>query len=304
MNVPGDEVAVLVVDDALEERHARAVREAAADLTFGEQRVEQPPGVVDADVVEHAHCRRCRDRPRRRRRRRGTRAPPRRRPVVRVGRLEVRRRVEGGLVQSGLDALREAGRVPVARAGEPSKRDRLLAVPGLRRELDVLGSQPSWGRRSPSVRASARGDVHGAGTDAGEARGVVAGGDCPGARGGVAAGDDRRSRRARRRGRRRRPAPPPSGGPVPAASSRGDRDPAERVDRDRARPRRCRTSAACSPRSSGGLRERDVAHVRDRRLDHAGDADADEPAVARAASRSARARPSARARAHRSRHAA
>ena len=55
MKRPGEQVAVLVVDGALEERRADAVGEAAAHLTVGDQRVEQPAGVVDGRVVDHVH---------------------------------------------------------------------------------------------------------------------------------------------------------------------------------------------------------------------------------------------------------
>ena len=54
MSDAGHQVAPLVVHVPLEQRGADAVREAAEHLPVGEQRVEQPPGVVDGDVVEHA----------------------------------------------------------------------------------------------------------------------------------------------------------------------------------------------------------------------------------------------------------
>ena len=48
-----EQVPVLVVDDALEQCDAGPVCEVAAHLTVGDQRVEQPSGVVDGRVVEH-----------------------------------------------------------------------------------------------------------------------------------------------------------------------------------------------------------------------------------------------------------
>ena len=47
-----EQVAVLVVVHALQQRCAGAVREAAADLPVDEQRVQQPPRVVNGHVVE------------------------------------------------------------------------------------------------------------------------------------------------------------------------------------------------------------------------------------------------------------
>ena len=55
MNVPVSSVAVVVVDDPLEERRGSAVREPALDLTVDDQRVQEPAGVVDGDVVEDPH---------------------------------------------------------------------------------------------------------------------------------------------------------------------------------------------------------------------------------------------------------
>src|SRR5258705_4909416 len=114
----------------LKERRANTVREAAAYLALDDQWVEQPPGIVDADVVEHTHRARFPldlhdgdvDEE--------TMCSGRRHAVLLVGRLEERRRVERSLVQPGLDPIRKPRRMPVRDAGEAPDRDAALTVPG------------------------------------------------------------------------------------------------------------------------------------------------------------------------------
>ena len=50
----GQEVAVLVVDHAFEERGADAVGEAAAHLALRDERIEEAARVVHGDVLENA----------------------------------------------------------------------------------------------------------------------------------------------------------------------------------------------------------------------------------------------------------
>ena len=55
MNVPVRRFPSSSYDVPLEQRGARAVREAAAHLALDEQRVEQPARVVHGHVVEDSH---------------------------------------------------------------------------------------------------------------------------------------------------------------------------------------------------------------------------------------------------------
>ena len=73
------QVAVLVVDELLEQRLRDALAQPAVHLALGEQRVEDHPGVVDRRPGAGSAPRRCRGRPppRTRTRRTGTSRPPR-----------------------------------------------------------------------------------------------------------------------------------------------------------------------------------------------------------------------------------
>jgi hypothetical protein len=123
------------------------VREAAADLTLGDQRIEQPPGVMDADVVEHVH-RACfpfdfhdRDVDEE------SVCSGRCHAVLLVRRLEYRRRVERCLVQARLDPVRKTCRMPVRNAGEAAERDAALSVPRLPvAQVNLLGGAIELGR--------------------------------------------------------------------------------------------------------------------------------------------------------------
>ena len=170
--------------------------------------------------------------------------------------------------------------MPVRNAGETPERDAALAVPGLPvAQLNLLARATELGRGDRlQLRLHLLGRAqYGAGPDAREARRVVARGDRPRIRPRVQLGDNVDVGRIHAqdvadnlRGN----------GPVALSLRRRrhvDGDPAERIDADggalripglrqRLRPLGC------------GLRQRDVAHVRDRRLDHARNPDADEPA--------------------------
>ena len=125
------EIAVLVVDDSLEQRGADAVGEAAPDLTLHDEWVQQSAGVVNADVVQHVHGARLvldlddGDIHQESVRGRGGN------PVVVVRRREVGRSVVRGLVQAGLEAFGQRIGVPVGDARQPAQRDRVFAVPRL-----------------------------------------------------------------------------------------------------------------------------------------------------------------------------
>ena len=189
-----------------------------------------------------------------------------------------------------------------ADAGQAAERDGLLPAPGARvAQLHLGGVAAELGRGDrPQLGGDLeRGQVDGRRAHAGEARRVVPRGHAPGARRGVQlgehvdvggldaerVGDHLRADRAVALALRRRPDP--------------DGDAAERGD-DHGRALGVARLGQRLGALLRGLDERDVAHVRDRGLDDAGDADPDEPAR-RPAPRPARrgARRSGRARARR-----
>ena len=277
----GEQVAVLVVDDALEEGRPGPVREPAAHLALGEERVEQPAGVVDGRVVEDGDGAGLAvdldDRDVGDEAVRGGRGDA----VLVVGRRQVLGGGEGGLVEPGLEAGRKRVRVPVRDARQPPQRDRLLSPPRAplaQLDLGRIAAELGPGDR-PELRCDLeRGEVDGGRAHAGEARGVVAGGDAPRARGRVhfgqdvdlggidaeRVGDDLRADGPVALALRRRPDPHGD------AAERGD-------DHGRALgvPRLGQRAGPLLR----GLDERDVAHVRDGGLDDARDADPDQAAL-------------------------
>ncbi len=159
---------------------------------------------------------------------------------------------------------------PVGAAGHPC-----LAAG----ELDVLrGALEQVGGDTPRlVRHAGRRGQHGRGADAREPRGVGTGSDRPGARRRVHVGQD-----LDLLGRD----PERVGGDLGghgavtlALRCRRDPDADASVGADlHARPVRVARLRQAQGPLLGRLGQRDVAHVRDRRLDHAGEADTDEPA--------------------------
>ena len=258
---------VVVVDVALEERGADAVREAAEHLAVREQRVEKAPRVVDASRSRAPSRRRSRGRPRRRRRRRRSRGrrTTRRGPRHPAGRGSASRRTRPR--RDPAPCRREGSRGSSA----PSRR-RVAADASRRRACARIAStfsrEPSGRRPAPRRRRRRR-----TATSSCRTRPSTAG------RRGVELGEHVDVRGVARRARRRRPGRTPFGVPGPAASSPSRTVmPPSGVDRDRGAlgvPRLRQRPA----RSLGRLRERDVAHVRDRRLDDAGEPDADEPSL-------------------------
>ena len=173
------------------------------------------------------------------------------------GGVEVRRRVERGLVEAGLEPRRERRR-GFQCAVPASRRSETLASPSHARpsRSSTSSASPSElvGRDRPQLRGDLRrGEVHGGCADAREPRRVVARGDAPGARRRVdvgqdldvlgpdaeRVGDDLGGDGAVTLALRRRPDP--------------DGDPAERRDDHGRALRRCPTSAAparAPPRSA------------------------------------------------------
>ena len=185
-------------------------------------------------------------------------------PVLGIRRLEVRRRPERDGAEARLHALRKPLRVPVGHSGDLAQRQ-----PGLAGVLADRVDLRADAARCESNRPDA---------DSREARGVVARCDRPGRRLRVELGEDRdvfrgavelvgdhlRAHRAMPLTLWRRP--------------EADGDPAERVDGHgrTLRVARLRHLARALDRR---LCERDVPHVRDRRLDDAREPDAGQTPV-------------------------
>ena len=134
---------------SLEERRRCAVGEASSHLTLREQRVEQPPRVVDGDVVEDGHPAGLAvdlddgDVGDEAVRRRGGD------PVVVVGRKQVRRGVVRRHREPRLHPLGQRFRIPVCGPGDAPERRRLVAEVrrGSRRSSRRAGRPPPRPRR-------------------------------------------------------------------------------------------------------------------------------------------------------------
>ena len=185
-------------------------------------------------------------------------------PVLVIRRVEVRRRPERDRAEARLHALRKPLGVPVGHPGHLAQRQLRVA--------DVLADRVD-------LRAdAARCELHRPDADPREARGVVARRDRPGRRLRVELGQDRDvlrcaaelvgdhlgAHRAMPLTLRRRP--------------EADADPAERVDGHR-RPLRVPRLRRLPRTLDRRLGERDVAHVRDRRLDDAREPDPGQTAL-------------------------
>ena len=245
MKLDREQVPVLVVDRPLEESRAGAVREAASHLAVGEERVEQPARVVDGRVVEHAHLagrpldlddgdvddeaveRRTRRRGRPRRAGRGS--APRSRPSP-AARAPSR---PGATRGSSARRRRSAAARRRRRCRRPAPCRRRARRP--RRRTRAGGRQSCRALSATRSAARSTAEAH----DAGEPRGVGAGGDRPGARRRVHVGQDLDLLGCDRRARRRRSGRTRCGDPGPAVSSRSGRV----IASERGRPARCAPSA-------------------------------------------------------------
>ena len=258
------QVPRLVVHVALVQRGGGAVREAAEHLSVGERRVEEQPGVVDRDVLEHVHDAR---RPVDLDRADVHDQPVRGRggdPILVVGWIERRRRPEGDGREAGLLALWQPLGVPVGHSRHAPQRERV--VPGVLADRVDLGTQLR--RRGP----------HRTDGDAGEAGRVVARRNAPGDGRRVHLGEHRHVRRVAAEHVRDHLRADRAVALALRRRGEPDRDAAEGIDQDR----RALGVAGLRQRLralGGGLGECDVAHVRDRRLDDAGDPDPGEAPV-------------------------
>ena len=220
----GEQVAGVVVDVAFEQGGAEAVGQAAEHLAFGQRAVQDPAGVVDGDVVPDRHFAGL-----------GVDLDDGDVGQEAVGRRGVDGVVGGRGGQPGdrergregepVDAVGQAGRVPVGGAGHPAERHR-----------PVGAYRPPGRSRRPARRRRGRiqhvggdgphplgqlggGRVHGAGHGDGEAAGVVARADGERPGGGVGAGMDGDVLGPHPEGVGDDPRPPPSGDPGPGAST-------------------------------------------------------------------------------------